>query len=151
MVKSVTGSYMLEYQPLGADEPLKIDFTPPFKRIPIIEGLEEALGVKLPAADTFHTEETRVYFEKLLKEKVRHWFAMSGCFIVMRVILEIISFRFDVVSHRVRKCVTLTFCVSDVRDCAWLVTRMHLSRMFPVVRLGLPRSSVSGVLCFAYV
>jgi len=35
---------------MGAAEPLVIDFTPPFRRIPIQEGLEEALGVKLPGA-----------------------------------------------------------------------------------------------------
>eukprot|EP00035_Acanthoeca_spectabilis_P020564 m.433570 g.433570 ORF g.433570 m.433570 type:complete len:624 (-) comp17588_c0_seq1:344-2215(-) len=69
MVKSITGGYILEYQPLGAEEPLKIDFTPPFRRIPIKEGLEEALGVKLPDPDTYHTEEARLFFEKLLKEK----------------------------------------------------------------------------------
>jgi hypothetical protein len=51
--------FILEYQPLGAAEPLKIDFTPPFRRIPIVEGLEEALGVKLPDPSTYHTEEVR--------------------------------------------------------------------------------------------
>ena len=29
-------------------EEIIIDFTPPFKRIPMIEGLEQELGVKLP-------------------------------------------------------------------------------------------------------
>ena len=74
MVKSITGSYILEYRPDGADqkEPLKIDFTPPFKRIPIIEGLEAALGIKLPCPTTYTEESAQQFYEKLLVEKVRH-------------------------------------------------------------------------------
>jgi len=69
MVKSITGSYILEYQPLDKDEPYRIDFTPPYKRIPIVEGLEAALGVKLPDPSTYHTDEAQQFFETLLKEK----------------------------------------------------------------------------------
>jgi len=71
MVKSITGSYILEYRPDGADqkEPLKIDFTPPFKRIPIIEGLEAALGIKLPCPTTYTEESAQQFYEKLLVEK----------------------------------------------------------------------------------
>lgn len=41
MVKEITGGYIIEYQ--GQ----KIDFTPPFKRIPMIAGLEAALNIKV--------------------------------------------------------------------------------------------------------
>jgi lysyl-tRNA synthetase class 2 len=44
----VTGGYKIMYQPKpGADE-VEIDFTPPYKRIPMIEGLEEVMKIKLP-------------------------------------------------------------------------------------------------------
>ena len=47
MVKEITGAYVVEFQEL--DGPLrKIDFTPPFKRVSMIDGLEEAAGIKFP-------------------------------------------------------------------------------------------------------
>jgi len=51
MVKSLTGGYTLTYVPEEDGqqlEPVTIDFTPPFERIPMVEGLEKALKVKLP-------------------------------------------------------------------------------------------------------
>ncbi|GMF17187.1 unnamed protein product [Phytophthora lilii] len=59
IVKDVTGSYKIQYPMEEAggeaaedaeDEPalVEIDFTPPFKRLPILETLEECLGEKLP-------------------------------------------------------------------------------------------------------
>ena len=41
MVKEIRGSYKIEYA--GRD----IDFTPPYRRVPLIAGLEEVLGVKI--------------------------------------------------------------------------------------------------------
>ena len=50
MVKSITGGYKVEYRPDGPDgAPVTVDFTPPFKRISMIDGLEKALDVKLPS------------------------------------------------------------------------------------------------------
>ncbi|KAE9353878.1 Lysine--tRNA ligase [Phytophthora fragariae] len=56
IAKEVTGSYKIQYPMEEAaeegdeDEPamVEIDFTPPFKRLPILETLEECLGEKLP-------------------------------------------------------------------------------------------------------
>ncbi|KDO33884.1 lysyl-tRNA synthetase [Saprolegnia parasitica CBS 223.65] len=45
LVQSVNGSYNVEWNGQS------IDFSPPFKRISILEGLEEALGEPLPAMD----------------------------------------------------------------------------------------------------
>jgi len=62
MVLKINGSYKLKYHPHGKEHPekaIEIDFTPPFKRIPMMQGLEEALKVKLPPADQLHTEESR--------------------------------------------------------------------------------------------
>ena len=49
IVKDITGSYVIKYHANGPDQPpIEIDFTPPFRRISMISGLEEALGIKLP-------------------------------------------------------------------------------------------------------
>merc|ERR1712127_200587 len=51
MVKDITGGYKIKYQPKPNTEEVEIDFTPPFKRIPMMEGLEEAMNTKLPSLD----------------------------------------------------------------------------------------------------
>ncbi|GJQ13869.1 hypothetical protein GpartN1_g5660.t1 [Galdieria partita] len=58
LVKELTGDYVVEYHPEGKDSPesVKIDFTPPFRRISMLDALEEYLSEKLPrpldSADT---------------------------------------------------------------------------------------------------
>jgi lysyl-tRNA synthetase class II len=50
MVKALKGSYKIQYHAAGPDEPpIEIDFTPPWRRISMVQGLEECLGVKLPS------------------------------------------------------------------------------------------------------
>ena len=51
MVKNITGSYKIKYQPKPNTPEVEIDFTPPFKRIPMMQGLEEAMNLTLPALD----------------------------------------------------------------------------------------------------
>jgi len=51
LVKSITGGYKIKYSPKPGLPEVEIDFTPPFKRISMIEGLEEAMNTKLPALD----------------------------------------------------------------------------------------------------
>ena len=41
MVKSITGGYKIKFVPKPGAEEVEIDFSPPFKRISMIEGLEE--------------------------------------------------------------------------------------------------------------
>ena len=51
MVMNLHGSYKIKFHPEGKGEgmpEIEIDFTPPFKRIPMIKGLEEELGVTFP-------------------------------------------------------------------------------------------------------
>jgi len=50
MVLSITGSYVVKYHPQGkgTDTVWEIDFKPPYKRVPMIETLEEKLNVKFP-------------------------------------------------------------------------------------------------------
>lgn len=60
MVRSITGSYKITYHPDGPEgQAYEIDFTPPFRRISMVEELEKVLGVKLPETSLFETEETR--------------------------------------------------------------------------------------------
>ena len=43
------GSFKIQYHSNGPDaEPVEIDFTPPWRRISMISGLEELLNVKMP-------------------------------------------------------------------------------------------------------
>ena len=59
MVKAIKGSYVVKYHPEGLDgEEAEIDFTPPFRRISMLTGLEEATGRKFPSAEEYHTEGT---------------------------------------------------------------------------------------------
>ena len=57
MVMEIHGSYKITVRPNGpGTEPAyEVDFTPPFKRVHLYEGLEEALKVKLPAPETLGT------------------------------------------------------------------------------------------------
>jgi len=48
MVYSIHGSYKIRYKPSDEYPERIVDFTPPFKRIPLIEGLEQAGNFKMP-------------------------------------------------------------------------------------------------------
>ena len=48
MVFSILGTYKVRYQPNDSYAVREIDFTPPFRRINMIEGLEEATKTKFP-------------------------------------------------------------------------------------------------------
>ncbi len=52
MVKNITGGYVVPYAAEEGAEPVMIDFSPPWKRISMIDGLEEALGMKFPPLDS---------------------------------------------------------------------------------------------------
>ncbi|KAK3828213.1 MAG: hypothetical protein J3Q66DRAFT_322094 [Benniella sp.] len=66
MVMAICGKYKIAYHPQGPDGPaMEIDFTPPFRRINMIEYLEEKLKVKFPAADTLHTPEATKFLSDL--------------------------------------------------------------------------------------
>mmetsp|Transcript_2418 Transcript_2418/g.6489 ORF Transcript_2418/g.6489 Transcript_2418/m.6489 type:complete len:680 (-) Transcript_2418:205-2244(-) len=51
LVKKICGSYKIKYSPKPGMDEVEIDFTPPFKRISMIEGLEEKMETTLPAMD----------------------------------------------------------------------------------------------------
>jgi lysyl-tRNA synthetase class 2 len=51
MVKNITGSYVIQYAAEEGGEPVTIDFSTPWKRVSMIDGLEEATGTKFPSMD----------------------------------------------------------------------------------------------------
>ncbi|KAL0077747.1 lysyl-tRNA synthetase [Phycomyces blakesleeanus] len=66
MVKALFGSYKVEYHPQGPTEPaLEIDFTPPFRRMDMIQTLEEKLNVTFPAGDKLQTPEGTKFLSDL--------------------------------------------------------------------------------------
>ncbi|KAG7346369.1 lysyl-tRNA synthetase [Nitzschia inconspicua] len=65
LVKKICGSYKIKYSPKPGLPEVEIDFTPPFKRISMIEGLEEAMKTKLPEMDD---PEVEAKLLELLKE-----------------------------------------------------------------------------------
>jgi len=67
MVFEITGSYILKYHSNGPDEPIQINFTPPFRRISFITGLEEMAGIKLPK--DLNSEEARLELVKICEQK----------------------------------------------------------------------------------
>lgn len=57
MVLKLKGSYVIDYHSDGPDAPpTRIDFTPPWRRISMVEALEEALGEKMPGSATGQLE-----------------------------------------------------------------------------------------------
>ncbi|KAH0720613.1 hypothetical protein KY284_005643 [Solanum tuberosum] len=49
MVKELTGSYKIRYHANGLDnEPIEIDFTPPFRKIDMLSELEKAANISIP-------------------------------------------------------------------------------------------------------
>jgi lysyl-tRNA synthetase class 2 len=51
LVMKICGSFKIKYVPKPGMDEVEIDFTPPFKRISMIEGLEERMNTKLPEMD----------------------------------------------------------------------------------------------------
>lgn len=49
MIKEITGSYKIKYHSSGLDkDPIEIDFTPPFRRIDMVEELEKIANLQIP-------------------------------------------------------------------------------------------------------
>ena len=75
MVFAIHGTHKIKYHPNGQetqedkDNIIEIDFSPPFRRISMMKGLADALGIELPKNDTLATEESREFFDKIAKER----------------------------------------------------------------------------------
>lgn len=68
VVLKVNGSYLVKHHPNGPDteEVVTIDFTPPFKRIHMIKGLEEKIQETIPS--DLGTPEANAFLDKLCKK-----------------------------------------------------------------------------------
>eukprot|EP00051_Salpingoeca_urceolata_P027702 m.482850 g.482850 ORF g.482850 m.482850 type:complete len:565 (+) comp22693_c0_seq1:532-2226(+) len=70
LVYEVTGSHKIVYHANGLDEEgVEIDFSPPWRRISMMTGLEDALGVKLPKATELGTPEAQEFLDTLCNER----------------------------------------------------------------------------------
>jgi lysyl-tRNA synthetase class 2 len=65
MVKEITGGYVIQYAAEEGGEPCTIDFSPPWKRISMIEGLEQATNSTFPPLDS---PELQPFLENLVKQ-----------------------------------------------------------------------------------
>lgn len=63
MVYSIHGTYKIKYQPTAEYPEKWVDFTPPFRRVNLIEGLEKEMGVKIP--DDLTSDETNKFLQAL--------------------------------------------------------------------------------------
>ena len=65
MVKAITGGYVIQFNDLDGKEH-SIDFTPPFKRVSMISGLEEATGLSIPK--DLNSAEAKEYLKEACKK-----------------------------------------------------------------------------------
>jgi lysyl-tRNA synthetase class 2 len=68
LVKTITGSYKIKIHPNGheTEKEVEIDFTPPFRKISMMEELEKKLGFKTP--ENLESEEANKLFNELCKK-----------------------------------------------------------------------------------
>jgi lysyl-tRNA synthetase class 2 len=85
MVLEITGSYVIEYAANEGEEPTMVDFSPPWRRIPMMAGLEEAIGQKIP---TLESPECAPFLEATLK---KHQVACSNPRTVARMVDKLVG------------------------------------------------------------
>ncbi|KAK9901864.1 hypothetical protein M0R45_001888 [Rubus argutus] len=68
MVKEITGGYKVQYHSNGLDmDPIEIDFTPPFRRIDMVEELNKIAGLNINPKD-LSSEEVNTYLKEACKK-----------------------------------------------------------------------------------
>jgi len=65
MVYAIHGTYKIKYTPQGGPT-REVDFTPPFRRISMVSGLEEHLGVKIPRP--LESDEANKFLDQLCEK-----------------------------------------------------------------------------------
>ena len=63
MVKAITGSYKISIQKEVDSDPIEIDFTPPFRRIPMVQEIEKVTNTKIPLGNH---DECKAILEELV-------------------------------------------------------------------------------------
>ena len=71
LVMELHGTYIVKYNPEGpgTEKEYVIDFTPPFKRVSMMSGLEEVLGIKGQIPTDYSSEECRKFLDDLCAQK----------------------------------------------------------------------------------
>ncbi|RIB25274.1 hypothetical protein C2G38_2277297 [Gigaspora rosea] len=74
MVRKITGGCIVNYHSNeelshNNDKVMKLDFSSPFKKIDIIPTLEQNLGIKFPALNELHTEESNKFLKQICEER----------------------------------------------------------------------------------
>ncbi|KAB1280732.1 Lysine--tRNA ligase [Camelus dromedarius] len=70
--KHITGSYRVTYHPdCPEGRASEINFTPPFRKISMVEKLEKALDMKLPETNLCETEETCKILDDIFVAKAK--------------------------------------------------------------------------------
>jgi len=67
LVYHVTGGYVTKFHTQHGEE-MEVDWRAPWRRVEMIPALEEACGVKFPAGEELHTQETNTFLKDLLKK-----------------------------------------------------------------------------------
>ncbi|KAL3283608.1 hypothetical protein HHI36_006746 [Cryptolaemus montrouzieri] len=71
LVKTIFGTYKVKYHPEGPEgEEIELDFTPPFKRIDILPGLEKELNVKFPQVPYESEEMNKFLLQQIAKHNI---------------------------------------------------------------------------------
>ena len=116
MVLKVTGSYKVQYHANGHDQdPVEIDFSPPFKRISMLDGLKEH-GIEVPLP--LESEETRQY---LIKELAARGVECTPPHTTARMIDELVA------EYLESKCMNPTF-ICDHPQIMSPLAKYHRSR-----------------------
>ncbi|OAF66426.1 hypothetical protein A3Q56_05851 [Intoshia linei] len=69
MVKTLTGGYVVTYQPEGA-KPMIIDFTPPFKKVDMLEELENKLSISFNRTNMDSNETVEMLKDVCIKHNI---------------------------------------------------------------------------------
>lgn len=115
MVLDITGSYIVPYAAEEGGEPVLIDFTPPWRRISMIEGLEEATGVKFPHMEA---PEMQAFLEALC---VKHSVDCSPPRTVARLVDKLVGHFLE------EGCINPTF-ITDHPEMMSPLAKYHRSR-----------------------
>jgi lysyl-tRNA synthetase class 2 len=110
---SVCGSLIIEYHPNGPEgEAVRVDFTPPFRRVDMFVELQRLLtDVKLPAPDKLHTEEARMILDKAC---IQHKVDCPAPRTVARMIDKLVG---DLIEPT---CINPTFILNHPQVCLFL-------------------------------
>jgi len=71
LVMELHGTYIVKYNPEGpgTEKEYTMDFTPPFKRVSMMSGLEEVLGIQGQIPKDYSSEECRKFLDDLCRQK----------------------------------------------------------------------------------